>query len=458
MIRDMDPSALQKKLAHNAGNFYREGEKDFDLQSIVHHHSPRINFFRKVGLVLTFPFNGFRIRKVRQHQIALVKYNGDYFFKGPGYQFVLNPLNKIERVILASNRLIIHGPHKLIRVAENQMGFGYNLGTDSPLVLGPGTHYFNDPAIIVSGPYPNTGGNFRYSIGENQIDVIGVDEGSAAILFNRKTRCSEVRNPGIYFIKKQPTYNDNIDFQLYLSTKKEIFYLEQNTYLTRDTAKLDIKFAIPYQITKPRLAFEQLCKGDTFLHSGNLQRNLEDIIRDIFVRIIGELDVIDTESCKYDAKIPQSCLLDVYKIQGQIQKLFLETANTELEKKYGLKIEEPEFIIFKNAWKPNLIKKPTYQPYYISHKNSRHGKHRRDNIHNDEGHQHNNPNPIEHKKTSSYLNVSDGNANLLQPLRGDTCLNLNTGGISIGLDPGLGSGVQPCLDLSTGMVDMGMRI
>ncbi|MEY3182900.1 MAG: hypothetical protein RLZ35_885, partial [Pseudomonadota bacterium] len=169
---------------------YKEGLPDLDISSLFHHHSPFVNFFRKLAFMLSYPLTASRSSRVQADEIALVKYNEECVFKGPGHHFVLKPKNKIEQIVSINTPLIVHGPHKIIRVPDNQLGFGYNVATDEILLLGRGVHYFNNQDISVIGPFLYRDKNFKYNIA-NTIHVVGVNKESAEIVSNMNIYLNE---------------------------------------------------------------------------------------------------------------------------------------------------------------------------------------------------------------------------------------------------------------------------
>jgi regulator of protease activity HflC (stomatin/prohibitin superfamily) len=352
----VDSNTIKNMLPDNARAYYKEGQANFDIQSILHHHSSSKNMLRKIGLVFSFPINGWRINLVRDGQVGLATYQEKFVFKGPGYQFVLDPRNKIEKVVDIGDLKIIHGPKKLVRVSQGQLRFAINNNNGKPMLLGPGTHYFDDPCIEIlnsitfdKGKNAENADNMQFQITE-QLTFVRVGQGNKGIAYKGDGQI-ELLEPGLHLLE-WPRH-----FHSIVSTKQEILPLGESKYLTLDSVEFSISPSLAYKLIDPLTAYSLGITNQKDINNTLKTKATSALIqamRQVNAREAGTFRMKAEQKempTEFDMKVKaeQLAAVNFAEVQNSTRKIFIESLQTDFGNQYGFEIESLDFNKFDYA-------------------------------------------------------------------------------------------------------------
>ena len=354
----VNSDTIRHMLPENAQAYYKEGLANFDVKSILQHHSAAKNVLRKIGLVFSFPINGWRIKLVRDGQIGLATYQEKFVFKAPGYQFVLDPRNTIREVVDIGNLKIIHGPKKLIRVSQGQLRFARDNNNGKPILLGPGTHYFDDPCIEIlksitfdKNENAADANNMEFKISD-QLTFVRVGQGSKGIAYGGDGQI-ELLGPGLHLLE-WPRY-----FHSHVSIKQEILRLKEADYLTLDSVEFRIKPALAYKLRDPLTAFALGITNQQDIENTLTTKATSALIqamRQVNAREAGSFKMHGKEEQKgmpaeVDIKVraEQLAAVNFSEVQDTVRKIFIESLQSGFGDQYGFEIEALDFNSFEYA-------------------------------------------------------------------------------------------------------------
>lgn len=208
------------------------------------------------------------IKYANANQLLPVLMNGKHrLLKGPILHWQTGITDKVGKPVEISND-VIFGSIKLVYVNPGCLKYALNTETSSPLLLGPGIHYFDDNSIIVDENeiiLNSDGENKVIPIGKNKaFSFIFVKIGSQGIV-NTRDGTLKTLDPGLHFIESP----DN--FAQFVSVQQEHFKFGScdkgiPIFLTADNVELHVDATLFYSISDVKKVYTTTIKNNNDLY------------------------------------------------------------------------------------------------------------------------------------------------------------------------------------------------
>lgn len=250
-------TSLEDILPENARRYYRKPTAEFSIANVKHKSSASRKAIRALGLGLLYPVCNLTYLAANEVLVALE--NGEYrIFGGPGLRWVVGPNDRILGKYTIGEDIDV-GPIKLVYVPAGMLKYVMDLRTSEPMLLGPGTHFFNDLNIKTTRGNNlismNSGGKSTLvQFGDsNCFSFIFVRTGECAVICTR-TGDIKVLNPGLHFIEAPDT------FRTFVSVQQEHLTFGSSgpgnpSFLTADNVALSIDATMFYRVSDVHTAF-----------------------------------------------------------------------------------------------------------------------------------------------------------------------------------------------------------
>jgi regulator of protease activity HflC (stomatin/prohibitin superfamily) len=248
-------------LPDNAKKYFRE-KSNYAVDQLVSELSVYETMKKCFTAPLGFPFMSTR---VEPNQLVPVVISGKHkLLKGPRWHWPTTLFDRVG-VPVDISKDIIFGSIKLVYVNPGCLKYALNVETSTPMLLGPGMHFFDDSSIIVYAD--------QISLNPNSLkkDIIQASpNGTFSFVFIRTghqgvVNCRDgvlkVLDAGLHFIEAPDRFVESVSIQ------QEHFKFgscsrEAPIFLTADNVELHVDATLFYNVTDVKKVYTTIVKDE----------------------------------------------------------------------------------------------------------------------------------------------------------------------------------------------------
>lgn len=255
-------STLLASLPENAKKYYTMSNVNNIRDVLTNMNEISGCIFNPFPYIFIYPF--FRLTFIDDNKMSKAIIGGKYYLiKGPGMRTVTG-INDSLSDPNDLNEEVRHGPIKLIHVPPGCIQYALNTLKSTPLLLGPGTHYFNNPNIEVSNTskeIDSKGENKVIYVNNNKtLTFVFVKPGFKGIV-NERNGDLRIIEPGLHFIEAPDS------FVRFVSIQQEHFKFgscdkNKPVFLTADNVELIVNATLFYNVSDVKKLYTTSIKSE----------------------------------------------------------------------------------------------------------------------------------------------------------------------------------------------------